>query len=185
MEIRIKQGGKLAQGITIQSLVIYKGDYRRVINITYPTDWSVEKLDKFVYSSKKLHVRTVMTEDIAILEMKKCLESIKELGYKVVSINPKFGYIVREDGKFLEYSKAYFSFEGGICLTYKYKPSRRNGSGAIQNDYYFGQTTFSKQELDKMTDRPKLYGSKVERYKDFKEFCQYEARFFDALKKFI
>lgn len=185
MGIRIKQGGKLAQDITIQSLVIYKGDYRRVTNITYPTDWSVEKLDNFIYSSKKLHVRTVTTEDIAFIEMKKCLEIIKELGYKVVSINPKFGYIVREDGRFLEYSKAYFSLKGGICLTYIYKPSRRNGSGAIQNDIDFGQTTFSKQELDKMMDRPKLYGSKVERYKDFKEFCQYESSFFDALKKFI
>ncbi len=118
--------------------------------------------------------------------MKDNLEEIKQLGYRVVAVSQQYGYIVRKDGKFLEYGLAKYTSNGGIYFTYAYKPSRTQGSGAVQGEedvYNFGYKEFSNKMIDKMMDFPRVYG-KVERYNDFREFCKCKSRHCGLLKRY-
>lgn len=185
MEIKVKLERKYEAQTKSLILHSYEEDLKRLVRFVYPSDWDVNKLDLYINMKSKFHVREIMfSADINMMKMKDNLEKIKELGYKVVAVNQMYGYIVREDGKFISYSMAGYSSNGGICFTYRYKPSRLEGTGAVQGDYDFGYCQFSKNMIDKMMDRPKLYGV-VERYKDFVDFCRYEVRFNSSLRKYI
>lgn len=186
MELKVKLKREFKSKTETLVLVSYKRDLHRCVNITYPRDWDCDKLDTFLNEFHDIHVRKPFGMDCSSLLMKDRLEEIKGLGYRVVAINQLYGYIVREDGKFLSYSLAKYTTTGGISLSYKYKPSRAQGSGSIQggeSGYNFGFTEFSNELLDNMIDHPRLYG-KVEHYKDFKEYCR-ESRLYGILAKFI
>lgn len=187
MELNIKLKREYQSKTEPLTLVNYERDLHRCVNITYPRDWDRNKLDAFIQTFHDMHVRKPFIEDYSSLLMKNKLEKIKMLGYRVVAINQLHGYVVRKDGKFLRYCLAKYTSEGGISFSYKYKPSRAHGTGAIQggeSGYNFGFTEFSNELLDDMMDRPKLYG-KVERYKNFKDFCKRESIFYSSLEKFI
>lgn len=188
MELEVKLKRKYESKTETLILINYKRDLRRCVNITYPRDWDCEKLDTFIQSFHDIHVRKPLyTSEWGALLMKNRLEEIKELGYRVIAIKQTYGYIVRKDGKFLSYQLARYTSEGGISLTYNYKPSAKHGAGAIQggeSGYNFGFTEFSKEMLDEMMDYPKLYG-KVERYKDFSDYCKRESKRYSYLEKFI
>ena len=187
MELKVKLKRKFESKTETLVLVSNKGDLQRCVNVTYPRDWDCDKLDTFLNTFHDIHVRKPYGADCSALLMKDRLEAIKGLGYRVVAINRLYGYIVRKDGKFLSYSLAKYTTNGGICLPYKYRPSRMHGTGSIQggeSGYNFGFTEFSNELLDNMIDHPRLYG-KVEHYKDFKEYCQRESIRYKYLAKFI
>lgn len=188
MELRVKLKREYESKTETLTLVNYKRDLFRCVNITYPRDWDCDKLDVFIQVFHDMHVRKPFyREDCSALLMKDNLEVIKRLGYRVVAINQLYGYIVRKDGKFLYYNLARYTSVGGISLTYIYKPSSTSGYGSMQggeSGYNFGFTEFSNEMLDDMMDSPKLYGN-VKHYKDFSEFCQRESRFCKALKKYL
>lgn len=185
LEVKLKRDYKSKTESLV--LVNYDRDIQRMVNITYPKDWDCEKLNFHIQQSHDAHVRRPYASDYSSLVMKDNLQKIKRLGYRVIAINRLYGYIVRRDGKFLRYGLAKHTTAGGVYFTYAYVPSRSHGNGAIQGGeeaYNFGNTDFSTEQIDKMMDSPKLYG-KVEHYKNFKEFCKREYRYFSALGKFI
>lgn len=188
MELKVKLKRDYESKTETLVVVSYKKDLHRCVNITYPRSWDCDKLDTFVNTFHDIHVRKPFyREDCNSLLMKDNLETIKNLGYRVIAINQLHGYIVRKDGKFLSYCLGKYPSNGGIYFTYNYKPSRTEGKGAIQggeNVYNFGYNEFSNEMIDQMMDHPKLYG-KVQHYKDFKEYCQRESTFCEALKKFM
>lgn len=185
MEIKVKLERKYEPQTKSFVLHSYEEDLKRLVKFVYPSDWDVDKLDLYINMKSKFHVREIMYGvDVNMMKLKDNLEKIKELGYKVVAVNQIYGYIVREDGKFISYSMAKYSSKGGIYFTYRYKPSRMQGTGAVQGDYDFGYNEFSKEMIDKMMDRPKLYGV-VEHYRDFVDFCQHEVKFNSSLRKYI
>ena len=154
-----------------------------MVKFIYPDDWDIDKLDLYINSHSEFNVRNVrFSEDISMMRMKDNLEEIKKLGYRVISLTQMYGYILRKDGKFLSYSLARYSYDGGINFTYNYKPSRSQGTGSAQGYHEFGYHEFSNEMIDKMMDHPKLYG-KVEHYKDFNEYRQLNAGLTKSLKK--
>lgn len=182
MEVKVKIKRNYKPKSTLAVLINYESGLQRLVKFTYPDDWDINELDSYINSHSEFNVRNVrFSEDISMMRMKDNLEKIKKLGYRVISLTQTYGYILRKDGKFLSYSLARYTYEGGICITYNYKPSRSQGSGSVQGDYEFGYHEFTKEMLDKMMDHPKLYG-KVEHYKDFNEYRQLNAGLTKALK---
>lgn len=185
MEVKVKIKRNYDPKSTLAVLINYKRGLQRLVKFTYPDDWDIDKLDLYINSHSEFNVRNVrFSEDISMMRMKDNLEKIKKLGYRVISLTQTYGYILRKDGKFLSYSLARYSYEGGINFTYNYKPSRSHGMGSVQGDHEFGYHEFSNEMIDKMMDHPKLYG-KVEHYKDFNEYCLLNAGREKALKKII
>lgn len=175
MEVKVKIKRNYEPKSTLAVLINYKRGLQRLVKFIYPDDWDIDKLDLYINSHSEFNVRNVrFSEDISMMRMKDNLEEIKKLGYRVISLTQTYGYILRKDGKFLSYSLARYSYEGGINFTYNYKPSRSQGMGSIQGNYEFGYHEFSNEMIDKMMEHPKLYG-KVEHYKDFNEYCQLNA----------
>ena len=133
MEIEVKLKRKYESKTETLILINYKRDLRRCVNITYPRDWDCEKLEKKNHLFFDILVRKPLyMSELGALLMKNRLEEIKELGYRGIAIKQTNGYIVRKDGKFLYYQLARYTSEGGISLTYNYKPSAKHGKGAIQ-----------------------------------------------------
>lgn len=185
MEVKVKIKRNYDPKSTLAVLINYKRGLQRLVKFIYPDDWYIDKLDLYINSHSEFNVRNVrFSEDISMMRMKDKLEEIKKLGYRVISLTQTYGYILRKDGKFLSYSLARYSCEGGINFTYNYKPSRSHGMGSVQGDYDFGYHEFSNEMIDKMMDHPKLYG-KVEHYKDFNEYRQLNAGREKVLKKII
>lgn len=185
MEVKVKIKRNYEPKSTLAVLINYKRGLQRLVKFIYPDDWDIDKLDLYINSHSEFNVRNVrFSEDISMMRMKDNLEEIKKLGYRVISLTQMYGYILRKDGKFLSYSLARYSYEGGINFTYNYKPSRSQGTGSIQGGPEFGYHEFSNEMLDKMMDHPKLYG-KVEHYKDFNEYRQLNAGREKSLKKII
>lgn len=185
MEVKVKIKRNYDPKSTLAVLINYKRGLQRLVKFIYPDDWDIDKLDLYINSHSEFNVRNVrFSEDISMMRMKDNLEEIKKLGYRVISLTQTYGYILRKDGKFLSYSLARYSHEGGINFIYNYKPSRIQGMGSIQGGPEFGYHEFSNEMIDKMMDRPKLYG-KVEHYKDFNEYRLLNAGRTKALKKII
>lgn len=185
MEVKVKTKRNYKPKSTLAVLINYESGLQRLVKFTYPDYWDINELDSYINSHSEFNVRNVrFSEDISMMRMKDNLENIKKLGYRVISLTQTYGYILRKDGKFLSYSLARYSYEGGINFTYKYKPSRSQGMGSMQGGPEFGYHEFSNEMLDKMMDHPKLYG-KVEHYKDFNEYRQLNAGREKALEKII
>nr|DAH35190.1 MAG TPA: GTP Cyclohydrolase I [Bacteriophage sp.] len=185
MEVKVKIKRNYKPKSTLAVLINYKSGLQRLVKFIYPDDWDIDQLDFHINLHSEFNVRNVrFSEDISMMRMKDNLEEIKKLGYRVISLTQTYGYILRKDGKFLSYSLARYSYEGGINFTYNYKPSRSQGMGSVQGDYDFGYHEFSNEMIDKMMDHPKLYG-KVEHYKDFNEYRQLNAGREKSLEKII
>lgn len=182
MKVKVKIKRNYEPKSTLAVLINYKRGLQRLVKFIYPDDWDIDKLDLYINSHSEFNVRNVcFPEDICMMRIKNTLEKIKRLGYRVISLTQMYGYILRKDGKFLSYSLARYSHEGGISIIYNHKPSRSQGTGTVQGDYEFGYHEFTNEMIDKMMDHPKLYG-KVEHYKDFYEYCQLNAGKTKALK---
>lgn len=187
MELKVKLKRDYPSKTETLVLVNYERTLQRIVRVTYPRYWDCEELCIFIQQFHDMRIRKPYSDECSLNRMKDILESVKGLGYQVIAINRRYGYIVRNDGKFLAYHMGRYSSKGGICLTYKYKPSVTQGSGTIQGGesaYNFGYTEFNRKMIDEMMEHPKLYG-RVEHYKDFREFCKHERRFNSVLGKFI
>lgn len=187
MEIKIKVKNEYQYKREILTLGSRPIGLERAVNVTYPKWWSLIDVNEYIKKYHDSYVRKPFLEDVNTVLMKDNLEKIKRLGYRVVAVSQKYGCIVRKDGKFLSYSLAPWTTDGGICLAYDYKPSRAHGTGASQgtkDEREFGYCDFTNKMIDRMMDSPRIPG-KVERYKDFKEYCQHKVRHFSVFRKFI
>ncbi len=185
MEIKIKVKNENQYKREILTLGSRPTGLERAVNVTYPKWWSLLDVNEYIKKYHDSYVRKPFLEDVNTVLMKNNLEKIKRLGYRVVAVDQKYGCIVRKDGKFLSYSLAPWTTDGGICLAYDYKPSRAHGTGASQgtkDSREFGYCDFTNKMIDRMMDSPRIPG-KVECYKDFGEYCQ--SRHNSVLRKFI